>query len=567
MSTYIDSNMREIGKFLSNVSFLKIPTNQRSYAWTDEEVQQLWLDITEALDSGRREYFLGPMVLKQNPDSLEVIDGQQRIATAYIILSVIRRALRREGDNLRADWFNNEYFGKMDIATLEIQPKFHMNEINDPFFQRYVVADSDETKIKSKMKGLLKKDSNLLLLQAITMIWDLLQERQKEIGGKEFDRDILLDIQNYLEKNVSVLFLTVTDEANAFIIFETLNDRGIGLNIMDLLKNQVVSKAQGYLDQVKSLWTNIRDNLSDIDPRERFLFHYWTSLHGRAPKSQLYHLMRDEIRSPQSALTFVKDLSESSKIYSALSIPGHPYWNSYDQRTRDNLNTLNLLDAQQALPILLAAARKFPEEEFRKLTEILVVMAIRYNLIGELRTGVLSNYYVEIPQKIQDGKIKKGAKVFRQLKPIYPSDKEFEEAFEKKALKNSQKARYLLAEIENYEHMGTYQVVDDPKKVNLEHILPKNPSQVWKNTIESLGEDLDEYTYRLGNLALVSTAVNKELAAKDFEEKKRVLFSEEKSLKYTRLVAEYSTWLKDDIEDRQRKLAQQAPKVWRIDIE
>jgi hypothetical protein len=567
MSTYIHSDVERIGKFLNDVVSLRVPTFQRSYAWTDEEVKQLWIDITEAMDTDQTEYFLGPMVLKkEDKNHLEIIDGQQRIATIYALLSVIRRIYRENGDNERADLTNHEYFGKKSKATLMIQPKFRMNEINDPIFQKHVIADSSITTIKEEMKKLLKKDSNYLYLQAITILWDLVRERQRQISGKEFHLDTLLAIEDYLKSNISVLLLTVTDEADAYVIFETLNDRGRGLTTMDLLKNHVFGKSGDYIDQVKSIWVNIRDNLADTDPGERFLYHYWSSKYGRTSKPQLFRLMRKTINSPQTAVSFVQNLGEASKIYSALTIAGHPFWNNYDQRTRDNLETLNLLDVQQALPILLAAAQKFDENEFGKLTHILVVMAVRYNLIGELRTGVLANYYVEIPKKIQNGDINKSAKVFREIKSIYPSDEEFLAAFSIKSVKNSEKARYLLSEIENLSNSSTHQVIPDSKNVNLEHILPKNPSQDWVSSIKSLGDHLDEYTYRLGNLALVSSISNKRLGAKSFNAKKEV-FAKEVNLKCTNMNADYPTWLKQDIEDRQQKLAEQAIKVWRIDIQ
>jgi len=165
-----------------------------------------------------------------------------------------------------------------------------------------------------------------------------------------------------------VLFLTVTDVADAYAIFETLNDRGRGLTTMDLLKNHVFEKAGGQLDNAKAQWTVIRENLADIDPSERFLYHYWSSLHGRTSKSQLFRLMRKGITNPRTALAFVRDLSRGSKLYAAFNIPDHAYWEDYDQSTRSNLETLKLLDAQQALPILLAAAEKFTEREFSKLT-------------------------------------------------------------------------------------------------------------------------------------------------------------------------------------------------------
>ncbi len=564
MSTYISSDTTPIGQFLYNVNALKVPMFQRSYAWTDEEVKQIWLDITEAMDTAETEYFLGPMVLKKSPAYLEIIDGQQRVATIYIILNVIRRLLRTNNEDERAELVNQEYFGKKDIMTMELQPKFQMNEVNDPIFQKYVIADSDEKNIRAATRGLLKKDTNYMLLQAVSTIWDLV--RQRCFSGQDFDLQSLLAIERYLRKHVYVLLLTVTDEADAYVIFETLNDRGRGLTTMDLLKNHVFEKAAGQLEVVKSQWAIIRENLADIDPSERFLYHYWSSLHGRTSKSQLFRLMRKGITNPRTAVSFARDLGKASKLYAAFSIPGHTYWDDYDQRTRENLENLNLLDAQQALPILLAAAEKFSEVEFSKLTGYLVTMAVRYNLIGELRTGVLANYYVEVPKKIRSGEITKAAKVAREIRPIYPNDNDFIQAFSIKVLRDSRKARYLLAEIEKYATGGSRQIVGDPKKVNLEHVLPRNPSQDWKDTINSIGEDLlSDYIYRIGNLALVSSVSNRGLGSKSFAKKKEMLYSKEKDIVYTYIITSCSQWRKSDIEERQLKLAKEATRVWRID--
>ena len=566
-STYIDSEMLPIGKFLSNATAIQVPPFQRSYAWTDEEVRQLWTDITEAMDSKQAEYFLGPMVLKKSKDRFEIIDGQQRITTVLIILSAIRRAFRQEGEDQRADWFRNKYFGEQDVDTLETEPKFHMNEENDPIFQRFVRADTDEKTVKDQMKGLLKKDTNYLLLQAVTILWECVQKRQKDLSEQTYDKEVLLQIHKYLQDQIFVLLLKVKDEADAYVIFETLNDRGRGLNTMDLLKNHVFGKGKNHLDQIKMHWIIIKDNLADVDPGQRFLYHYWTSLHGRTSRNNLFRLMREKITDATSALKFANELSNAAKLYAALSIPGHPNWNNYDQRTRENLETLKLLDAQQALPILLAAADSFSEEEFSKLTQVLVVMAVRYNLIGELRTGVAANHYSDIPPKIRSRKILKSAKVFRELRPIYPSDEAFQTAFTAKVLKNAPKARYLLGEIEKYLQEGKSAASSDPQKVNLEHILPKNASSPWKETLSTLEPDeVDDFVSRLGNLALVSTAVNKKIGAKGFDAKKE-LFETEQYFKFTKLIASYDEWTKNTIINRQAELANVAVGVWKIEID
>jgi hypothetical protein len=275
--------------------------------------------------------------------------------------------------------------------------------------------------------------------------------------------------------------------------------------------------------------------------------------------------MRSVITDSRSAIQFVDDLAKASRIYAALHIPDHPFWADYDQRTRSNLEVLNMLRVQQPLPILLAAAEHFGEREFAKLTHVLLVMAIRYNLIGEQRTGVLSNYYVEVPKQIQAGAIRKSAQTFREIRAIYPSDQQFQQAFATKSLSSSRSARYLLSEIER--HAAGGRMTPDPSNVNLDHILPRNPSQHWSDTRESIGpEELAEYTNRLGNLALVSADFNRRLGSSGFEEKKAKLFSKEEHFEFTRTIADYPTWLRADIEDRQRKLAEEAVKVWRIDV-
>jgi len=278
--------------------------------------------------------------------------------------------------------------------------------------------------------------------------------------------------------------------------------------------------------------------------------------------------MRPKVKSPKTSVEFAKQLSEAAKLYSSLNNPGDAFWDEYDQRTIESIDTLNLLDAQQAMPILMAAAQTFTPTEFSKLSEILVVMAIRYNLIGELRTGVLANYYVDIPPKIRNGELNKSAKVFRAIKPIYPNDMDFEEAFSTKILRDAAKARYLLIEIEKFASDGKVIISADPKKVNLEHVYPQKPSQEWKGMLASLGDDdPKKWIYRIGNLALLSAPVNKGYKGKGFDVKKNMCYKKENIIKFTSILGKYDTWLKSDIEDRQRKLAKIALKVWRVDIQ
>lgn len=561
MGNFIETEMLPVSKYLATSKILRVPEFQRSYAWSEDEVSQLWDDVVEAIDNAKAEYFIGPIVVKNNNEFLEVIDGQQRLTTALILISIIRRIFRFNGDNERADWFRNEFYGKQDVITLKTSEKFFMNEENNQTFRDYVIADATKEKISSTQKNYLKKNSNYLLLQSILTLWELVDEH---IGDKT---EKLLELHNYLYDKVKILVLTVQDEADAYVIFETLNDRGKTLDTMDLLKNHLFSKSKSYLPEVKEKWGAIKEKLHEIDPKNRFLSHFWSSKYGRSSKTGLFRTIRDQIDSANAAVNFANELANSAKVYSALQNPESPFWDEHNAKTKKYILSLRVLDSQQSLPVLMAASEKYTPIEFSKLAWLMVVMAVRYNLICEGRTGVSSNYYSEIPKKIRAGDYTKASHAFNHLKPIYPSDDEFYNSFIAKSLSDTKRARYLLIEIENHVSGQEKVVNSDPEKVNLEHVMPKKVNQHWNEECTGVPSDSRSYYINsLGNMALVSKEKNRRVGSKSFDEKKKELFSLQTEFKFTHNIASLNEWTKENIEKRQEQLATVAVSVWKIEM-
>lgn len=562
MANFIDTEMTPVGKYLSDERAIRVPEYQRSYAWTDDEVSQLWSDLMDSMQNQRPEYFIGPIVVKgTSGGEAELIDGQQRLSTVLGIVSAIRRAFRRNGDSERADLLSAKYFGEKDFATLKNKDKFFMNEENGSVFRDFLSREVAEDLLEKEKLKYQKKNSNFLLLQSALTINDL---HNTYSGGDNFKPERSIALLRYLTENVKVLILRVQDEADAYTIFETLNDRGRSLDTLDLLKNHLFSKSKSYLPEVKEKWSAIRENLFDVDPKNRFLHHFWTSLYGRGASTTLFRAMRDQISDAAQAADFAKKLNEASRLYAALHTSTSLVWDEYAPEARKNIGTLNLLDAQQALPILLAAHSKFNIVEFSKLTRLLVVMAVRYNFIGEERTGVAANYYSDIPKKIAEGDITKTAQVFKYLRAIYPNDSSFQAAFTLKSTSDSRKARYILAEIENSLSDSEKIVNSDPELVNLEHILPKNPNQGWSPDITSISPDEHkQFANRLGNLALVPKEKNKRVGSKEFVIKKKELFSQCDQFVTTKEICEYEVWDRQAIEKRQSVLAGYAVNTWR----
>lgn len=553
--------MMPIGKYLSDSKRNSVPEYQRSYAWTEDEVSQLWTDLTDSIANHRSEYFIGPVVVKNGTTGeSELIDGQQRITTALIIISVLRSIFREHGESERADLLTTWFFGQKDILTLQIEDKFLMNEENGLIYRNFISKEVGLSKINTELLKHQKKSSNFLLLHAYATLHSLISAYM----GDSFDGKKLLAVVTYLIEKVKILILSVSDEADAYQIFETLNDRGRSLDTLDLLKNHLFSKAKSGLPEVKQKWATLKENLQDSDPKNRFLNHFWSSMHGRGSTAGLFRSIRDEISSAQEAVSFANQLSAASRIYEALRSGSSPVWNDHPAETRKNIDILRLLDAQQALPVLLAAHEIFNKDEFRKLTKLLLVMAVRYNFIGEERTGVAANYYSDLPKPIREKSMTKAAHVFKELKPIYPSDSSFKEAFRAKSVTDTRRARYILAEIENSISNSEKIVNSDPDEVNLEHILPKNVNQHWRaEDTQVEAEEHRDFVNRFGNLALVPKAKNKKVGSKSFQDKKIELFSQCKDFSTTFHLCDYEKWNRHSIEKRQEFLANLAVNAWK----
>jgi len=132
-----------IGRILLNRN-LGVPIYQRSYAWEDEHVTDLFNDIATAMSDGAAEYFIGSIVTTKNLDTrAEVADGQQRLATVTIMLGAIRDYLYETGDKERAAAITGDLLHKKELRTLTLIPKLQLNDADNDFFIKRVLLLPD----------------------------------------------------------------------------------------------------------------------------------------------------------------------------------------------------------------------------------------------------------------------------------------------------------------------------------------------------------------------------------------------------------------------------------------
>jgi uncharacterized protein with ParB-like and HNH nuclease domain len=556
MRKKIDSTAESIGEILRKPVSYKVPANQRDFAWTDEEIDLLWGDLTAALRDGRSEYFLGAIVVSPNendPKVMEIVDGQQRLAALSMIFATIVEAWRANGDDTRAEDVFREFLGAKDRRTRDLVSKLSLNETNDPIFQSIVLTGRKPTVGEKKSWP----KSNKLLAGAFER---LKAKLEMWLGDQSDKEEALLELEEYLTANTNLIRIEVGDESDAFVIFETLNDRGLELAVSDLVKNYLFSLADTHLDSFKKNWTEISllvggENLTS------FLRHLWLSEYEVVRDKELYRSLRSKIKSKLAARQFLERIRKVADYYAALMNPEHSYWSDFSADARKHLDALLLFKVSQFRPLALAVMEGGTPDQVTKMLRQMVVVSFRYTIISSLNANELERTYSDAALAVRKNNTRNPQAVFKLLKSVYVDDTRFQEDFAARSFSKPQIARYVLIELNNAlekdRALGAKGEV-----VSLEHILPKNPDSNWAKALRS-GDDPDEFVELIGNLTLLEKAVNRGIGNKDFATKKSKAYSTSK-LAINSDVTAQSNWTWKEILARSKTLAATAESVWKL---
>lgn len=546
-------HLEGVGTVLKNRRF-QVPTYQRGYAWQSEHVEALLEDIADAISSKEKEYFLGSMVVTSTAsERLEVVDGQQRLTTVSLMILAIKEKFRQDKDYETVNALNSEFLASSDRRTKEREPKLILNEVDNEIYQD--LLEDYDTALKKKVR----RPSHKRLVAAAKQCADYVQNVCEKSKDSEEELHTWLD---YIEKQLMIIVVNAPDDSNAFVIFETLNDRGLDLAISDLVKNYLFHKSSEKIDETKNRWLSMVSTLesaSDDPLIVAYIRHFAMARYGLIREKDLFSLLKKKITSKRGALNFSSELAESVRGYSALINVDHDYWSGFPADTASSVATLNLLGMTQIRPLLLAIQDNFKPNQTSSAFKKLVSVAVRYQLVGGVGGGVLERLYSDTAKAITDGKITKPSEIISQLKTV-PSDSAFEAAFGYASVSKQKVARYFLREIEIAKaYLASDTIPDiDPLKVNLEHVLPQAPIDGWANFDN---EEWRTYHKRLGNMAIMSSEVNSTIGNEPFSKKKKAY--EDSSFYFTKLLSEADSWSKEAIEIRQKEMAKIAVKRWK----
>ncbi len=542
-----------------------VPKFQRDYTWSEEQWEDLWQDIDQIASDGK-EHYMGFVVLQEGVNNREfiIIDGQQRITTLLIIIiaalneirTLINKNIEPEQNKLRFDTLKNTYVGFTDPVSLVTQNKLTLNRNNDAFFRNYLCSFEPPpiTNIKSSEK-LLSKAQNFFI---------------SKIKSKAFQAgEQIADFVERIFDKLAFSKITVGSDLNAYEVFETLNARGVKLSTPDLIKNYLFSKIDStqplHSEEIQRLeddWERILSNLGQNGDFSRLVQVEWNSRKPFVQKNRIFKTIKENIKNRESAFEYLRSLRSASEIFAALAMPDDDLWKSEEYKDAYTpLRTLDLFSIAQPDGVLIAAYKAFEPQQFVKTLKYIEVISIRYNVIGRLPPNRQEGIYNNLACEISNGQITNLSAVKAALKALYPDDEDFANSFADKQMKTEQsekKARYLLARIEERLNNGS-PVVD--LGLTLEHILPKNTNKLWSNF--SADEANECYDY-IGNMTLLQRSVNKNIGNSSFAEKLSSFTTS--TFNITQQITEYETWDKETIMRRQKWLAEQATKTWKIEF-
>lgn len=574
-------------------NFYVVPDYQREYVWTEVQINQLLDDIYEEFDfNPNKEYFIGSTVVFKNNDGFyELIDGQQRTTSIFLIICAFKKIYReREIDTdtierMIKDKTVNSLGDSVDCYKLELQYK-------------------DSSNILSKIANNLERPENLIgsaerLYNAYENVISFLKNRFKE----DEDPVQLKKFFVYIFRKLKFIQIETPEINDALKIFETINERGVGLNPMDLLKNLLFRQVnRNDFNSLKDKWKTLIKLLEKNNEKPLRFLRYFIMSNYKVNNQRGEEIIREEeiykwfIRPENVAqcnyekepFEFVELLLENATCYinffKGLNKDGSK--NVY----LDNISKLGGGAFKQHL-ILLLAGRNLPQDLFNHFAKQIETLVFYYFITKE-PTKEFERNFSKWAKSVLRIKSREELNNFvkENIQPVITSkENEYKLYFTETRQNNLQqyRIRYILAKIAQYldqERLGSYipQVLDNyiTKGVEIEHILPFNPTESLRNEI---GEEYDDLKIRLGNLTLLEKTMNI-VVGNDFFSKKVIEYSKSpfyisKSIagldtiginsSVTRLnlkLRSYEYWNKETIIDRQNLLYELSKDIWKIEI-
>jgi uncharacterized protein with ParB-like and HNH nuclease domain len=554
----IEASEKPIRDIFCDKYLFQIPSFQRPYAWTTEQASEMLEDISNACFSAgsvqdASPYFLGSIVLIKDPQHSEadVVDGQQRLTTLTILLSVLRdlagdsgiarsihKYICQEGDLIE---------GKKDVFRISLRPR-------DAAFFRTTIQEDGKT---AKLPGAQQfKDARARIVENAA----LLRDRLKEMSD---DKRRLLT--TFIATRCYLVMVAASDQQSAFRIFSVLNSRGLDLSPADILKADIIGALP---DEQQDTYTDIWEDLEETLGRERFaeLFGHIRTIHRKQKmRGNLIAEFREFVPTAKQPAPFIdNELRPYAEAFEEITDKAFDGFKNKDEINRllVHLSRLDNADWQPPAIEVVARRREAPDFIFRFMTDL---ERLAYGLFL-LRADPTdrAQRYGKLLEALQ-----KGEDLFAATSPLQLEDGEKRGIFEMLSgdIYTITRLRLpLLLRLDELLSRGS--AVYNQPVITVEHVLPQNPKEgsQWLQDFPEAPER-DAWVHKLANLVLLTRRKNSQAGNLDFAEKKAKYFSTKAGIAnfaMTSQVLKEAVWTRDTLRARQKDLTSEIATLWRL---
>lgn len=580
-----------------------VPLFQRPYVWNQwSNWEPLWEDIRRlaeqslAKTDGNRTHFIGAIVVEQLPgstgsiDTRQIIDGQQRLTTLQIVLTVLKDISRERGWDTYEKRF--EAYSRNAAAFIDTAHQAFKVWPTNP--DRLAFRLTLEAGAVHALKQSLNEATvdgqfvNELIPKAYQYfsraISDWITERSSEVPAEKLGETLW----NVLSGQLRLVAIDLEQGDDAQVIFETLNSRGAPLLPGDLVKNYLFRQAQAEGVEVEPLYdrhwkafddawwrTEMRQGRLKRPRLDIFLQHY-LSLKTRDDVlvTHIFETYRKFAASSAiSSQELIRDLAEYGRVFKRL-VSSHE-----NVRIHLFLNRLIAIDTATVYPFLLEAFKLYdtPDRvaELVTITESLESFLVR-RFVCHLTTKNYNRLFLELlshceanggvgPSTLKEFLLKSDAETAR-----WPSDDQFRKALESDQLYRlltKARLRLLLRAVNQEIESEKSEDIHLPDDLTIEHLLPQNWQEHWplpemdEAAKTRATQRRDHLKHTFGNLTLLTKKLNPSISNSGWATKRPEITKQSK-LNLNREFQDVPIWDETPIEQRGRRFAGIAVNIW-----
>ncbi len=586
-----------------------IPKYQREYTWSYKEWDALYDDITENIEG----YFIGSIICINTGDSnyprLEVIDGQQRLTTLCLFLLAIYRRLNEHKEEMdEDDLFEISWIRK----TLQNSKNANNGLILLPQVQNYNQDDFSTVMFENGILKYAKKMPSYGRRKIYRCFSHFLYKIDQDLKESDDKVATLLEIKKKV-CNAMLVKIEVSSHSDAYILFESLNNRGTPLTAIDLMKNLIMARAEKVgltVDECFEQWKELLEYLTDdYATQERFFRYYYNAF-----KNKLNEPFRKDDLKKKDPLGIVATKSNLLQIYEKLinyDLQGFldqiltvgrifaelrdmeddktPY-----RRALLDLSRIQGVPSYQLLMFLIHNKEELQltEDVIIKIVNLLTIFFVRRNVTDYPGTRDLNRIFMDTIASIENTGVK-GDAVYATVVDILSKWVASDDLFEKRLngdiyKENIGATRFILCALaqksmtkETWTDLWEYKQYEKSNHNvfiwTIEHIFPEgeNIPQAWVDMIAGGNRDLaneylQKYVHKLGNLTI--TGYNSSLSNFSFVQKRDRTNKEGKFIGYknglevNHELANKDGWTINDIEERTERLVNEVLDLYRFPV-